>query len=61
MGPLRPRRPEVSQFLRFYLENVDKFAVEGGYDAPLAHDKETNQEALTRLDDAKTSEAPVSK
>jgi phosphate transport system substrate-binding protein len=43
------RRPEVSQFLRFYLENVDKFAEEGGYDAPLSEDKDRNREAMTRL------------
>lgn len=43
------RRPEVSQFLRFYLENVDRFAEEGGYDAPMASDKAANQEALSRI------------
>ncbi len=43
------RRPEVAQFVRFYLENVDKFAVEGGYDAPLPEDKAANAEALSRL------------
>jgi phosphate transport system substrate-binding protein len=43
------KRPEVAEFVRFYLENVDKFAVEGGYDAPLADDKAANQEALSRL------------
>ena len=40
------RRPEVSQFLRFYLENIDKFAEEGGYDAPMPQDKAANREAL---------------
>jgi phosphate transport system substrate-binding protein len=43
------KRPEVAQFVRFYVENVDKFAVEGGYDAPLVEDKAANQEALSRL------------
>ncbi len=43
------KRPEVAQFVRFYLENVDKFAVEGGYDAPMPQDKAANQEALSHL------------
>jgi phosphate transport system substrate-binding protein len=43
------RRPEVAQFVRYYIENADKFAVEGGYDAPLAGDKSSNAEALSRL------------
>ncbi len=43
------RRPEVGQFLRLYLGEIDKFAVEGGYDPPLAEDKAANQEALNRL------------
>jgi phosphate transport system substrate-binding protein len=43
------RRPEVAQFLRFYVEGVDKFAVQGGYDPPLAQDKAANQEALSHL------------
>ena len=43
------KRPEVAQFLKFYLENVDEFAVEGGYDAPMPQDKAANQEALANL------------
>jgi phosphate transport system substrate-binding protein len=43
------RRPEVAGFVRHYLENIDKFATEGGYDAPTAQDKAANQEALTKL------------
>jgi phosphate transport system substrate-binding protein len=42
-------RPEVAQFLRFYLDGVDKFAVEGGYDPPTAQDNAANQEALSHL------------
>jgi phosphate transport system substrate-binding protein len=55
------RRPEVSQFLRFYLENVDKFAEEGGYNAPMPKDKEANQEALTRLLGGESKPTPTSK
>jgi phosphate transport system substrate-binding protein len=55
------RRQEVSQFLRFYLENVDKFAEEGGYDAPMPRDKETNGEALTRLFGDDSKPVPASK
>jgi phosphate transport system substrate-binding protein len=43
------KRAEVAQFLRFYVENVDRFAVEGGYDAPVPEEKSANQEALSRL------------
>src|SRR5262249_42075750 len=43
------RRPEVAQFVRHYLEKIDNFATEGGYDPPLAQDKAANQEALTKL------------
>ena len=28
------RRPEVAEFLKYYLENIDELAVEGGYDPP---------------------------
>lgn len=49
------RRPEVTQFLRYYLQNIDKFAEEGGYNPPMPGDKEKNQESLGRLlgEDAK--------
>ena len=43
------RRPEVAQFVKYYLENIDKFAVKGGYDPPTAEDKAANQEALAKL------------
>jgi hypothetical protein len=51
----------VSQFLRFYLENVDKFAEEGGYDAPLPRDKEANGEAVTRLLGGDSKPVPAAK
>jgi phosphate transport system substrate-binding protein len=53
------RRPEMAQFVRHYLDNIDKFATEGGYDAPMVHDKAANQEALTKLLGGE-SRAPVS-
>jgi phosphate transport system substrate-binding protein len=43
------RRPEVGQFLKHYLDNIDEFAVAGGYAPPTAADKSTNQEALSKL------------
>ena len=44
------RRPEVAEFLRFYLENVDKLAVEGRLRSdPTADDKAANQETLAKL------------
>lgn len=55
------RRPEVGQFLRFYLGNVDRFAEEGGYDAPMPGDKTANQEALARVLGAESKPAPAAK
>jgi phosphate transport system substrate-binding protein len=43
------RRPEVAQFVKFYLENVEDLAVKGGYDPPTAADKAANQESLAKL------------
>ena len=43
------RRPEVKQFLTYYLENVEKLAVKGGYDPPTADDLKANKEALATL------------
>jgi phosphate transport system substrate-binding protein len=43
------RRPEVKQFLRFYLDNVEKLAVKGGYDPPTAEDLKANLGALAEL------------
>ena len=43
------RRPEVSQFLKYYLENIEKLAVKAQYDAPSADEKTANLETLTKL------------
>jgi phosphate transport system substrate-binding protein len=43
------RRPEVAQFLSFYLDNVEKLSVKGGYDPPTAADITANREALANL------------
>jgi phosphate transport system substrate-binding protein len=43
------RRQEVGRFLKYYLENIDKFAVEGGYAQPTAEDKTANQATLAKL------------
>jgi phosphate transport system substrate-binding protein len=42
-------RPEVAQFLRYYLDNVDSLATKAGYDPVTAADKSANQEALAKL------------
>ncbi len=43
------RRAEVKRFLGFYLENVQKLAVKGGYDPPTADELKENSEALAKL------------
>jgi len=43
------RRPEVAQFLKFYLDNVAELSVTGGYDPPTAVDTAANQEVLAKL------------
>ena len=43
------RRPEVGRFLRFYLEKIDQFAVDGGYAPPTTDDKAANQATLAKL------------
>jgi phosphate transport system substrate-binding protein len=43
------RRPEVGRFLKFYLEKIDQFAVEGGYASVTAEDKAANQATLATL------------
>ena len=43
------RRPEVKQFLSFYLENVQKLAVEAKYDPPTADEVKENSDTLARL------------
>jgi phosphate transport system substrate-binding protein len=43
------RRPEVSAFLKFYLEQIDDFAAKGGYASPSADDKTNNLQLLGKL------------
>jgi len=40
------RRPEVADFLKFYIENLEALATKAGYDAPAAEDVTTNREIL---------------
>ena len=40
------RRPGVAAFLHYYLDNVEKLAVKGGYVAPTADDVAANSKAL---------------
>ncbi len=51
------RRPEVSQFLKYYLENVNTLAVKAEYDAPTADEKAANLESLSKLLSGGGSEA----
>jgi phosphate transport system substrate-binding protein len=55
------RRPEVGRFVRHYLENVENFAVKGGYAPPSAEDKAANMKSLTQVlsGDGAKSEKPV--
>jgi phosphate transport system substrate-binding protein len=43
------RRPEVAEFVQYYLDNVEKLAEEGGYVAPTADDKAENAKALSAV------------
>lgn len=43
------RRPELAEFVKFYLDNIEKLSVKGGYDPPTADDKKANQEAYAKL------------
>jgi phosphate transport system substrate-binding protein len=43
------RRPEVGEFLRHYLDNVDEFAEKGLYARPTPEDKSANQATLSGL------------
>jgi phosphate transport system substrate-binding protein len=43
------RRPEVGRFLKYYLDNVDRFAVDGGYAPITPEDKTANQATLAAL------------
>jgi phosphate transport system substrate-binding protein len=42
-------RPEVAQFLKYYLDHVETLATKAGYDPATAADKTANQEALGKL------------
>lgn len=42
-------RPEIKQFLTFYLENVQKLSVKGGYDPPTDDDLKANAAAMSKL------------
>lgn len=43
------RRPEVSGFLKYYLENIDTLSVKAQYDPPSAEEKSANLETLSKL------------
>jgi phosphate transport system substrate-binding protein len=43
------KRPEVKQFLLYYLDQVDELSVKGGYDPPTSEDRTANKEALEKL------------
>ncbi len=43
------RRSEVGRFVRYYLENIDELAKEGGYDPPSPEDRAANKDAIDRL------------
>jgi phosphate transport system substrate-binding protein len=43
------RRPEIKQFLNFYLENIQKLAVKGGYDPPTSDELKENKDTLAKL------------
>jgi phosphate transport system substrate-binding protein len=40
------RRPEVAEFLKYYLDHVAELAEKGGYVAPTAEDRAANLKAL---------------
>jgi phosphate transport system substrate-binding protein len=42
-------RPEVAQFLKYYLDHVETLATIAGYDPATAADQTANQEALAKL------------
>jgi phosphate transport system substrate-binding protein len=64
------RRPEVKEFLTFYLDHVAELAKKGGYDPPSPAEAAANNEALVRLEagsgspakpSAATDQAPAAK
>jgi phosphate transport system substrate-binding protein len=53
------RRPEVAQFLRYYLDNVEELATSALYDPPTAADRTANQETLAKLLHPEGNPAPT--
>jgi len=53
------RRPEVFDFVKYYLENIETLAKKGGYVPPTAQDREANAKALP-AGDASAKAVPVS-
>lgn len=43
------RRPEVSAFLKYYIENSEALTKKAGYDAPTAEDTVANRQVLAKL------------
>jgi phosphate transport system substrate-binding protein len=43
------RRSEVGRFVRYYIENIDALAKEGGYEPPSPQDQAANKDAIDRL------------
>jgi phosphate transport system substrate-binding protein len=43
------RRPEVANFLKYYMDNIEQLAGKGGYNAPTAEDRTANQQVLAKL------------
>jgi phosphate transport system substrate-binding protein len=43
------RRPEVANFLKYYVENLDALTKKAGYDPPTAADMTSNREVLATL------------
>ena len=43
------KRPEVTKFLKYYVENLDQLATKALYDPPTAEDKAANLETLNKL------------
>jgi phosphate transport system substrate-binding protein len=52
------RRPEVGQFLKHYLGNIDEFAEKARYARPTAEDKAANEATLAGLIPGGASQAP---
>lgn len=49
------RRPEVSDFVKYYLENIETLAKKGGYVPPTADDRSSNQKALPKTGETAAS------